>query len=604
VTETLAGLFYKSVDHYQKPDHLKVKKGGVWTPISSNDIRIAVEETAAGFESLGLKASDRVGILGENRPEWLYADLATLCSRATAVTIYPSLTASQILYILKDSGSRIVVASNKVQAEKILSVKAQAPDLQHVVVMDDTEVAGSQTLSSVREVGRGALAKDKDLIRRRAATVQPDDLATLIYTSGTTGDPKGVMLTHSNLGSNVETCAADIFAILGPKDSLLSFLPLCHVFERMGGEFVMLKRGCTIAYAESFDKVPQNLLEIKPTILISVPRLFEKVMARVQEKVATAPAFRQKLFAFGEATGRAAFEARQRGESLSPWLALKLALADRLVLKTVRAGLGGEVRVAVSGGAALPKEIGLFFGSMGLPILEGYGLTETSPVIAVNTPKNYRHGSVGKPIEGVQVKLAEDGEICVRGPNVMKGYYNKPEATAEAIDPEGFFHTGDVGRLDDDGYLYITDRKKDLIVTSAGKKIAPQPIEGLLKTHPLITELVMVGTGHNFPGAIVVPNFEALGRAAAEAGIPNESREKLIADPRATEIIEKAIASMSGDLAQYEKIKKVTLLPKDFSIEAGELTPTLKVKRRVVEEKYKDLIDKMYAGGHESHESR
>jgi long-chain acyl-CoA synthetase len=449
----------------------------------------------------------------------------------------------------------------------------------------------------VREVGRRALALDRDLIRRRAATVRPDDLATLIYTSGTTGDPKGVMLTHSNLGSNIETCAAEIFAILGPKDSTLSFLPLCHVFERMGGEFVMLKRGCTIAYAESFEKVPENLLEIRPTILISVPRLFEKVMARVQEKVALAPPFRQKLFAFAQATGRAAFETKQRGESLSPWLALKLAVADRLVLRTVLAGLGGAVRVAVSGGAALPKEIGLFFGSMGLPILEGYGLTETSPVIAVNTPKNHRHGSVGKPIAAVEVKIAEDGEICVRGPNVMKGYYNKPEATAEAIDPQGFFHTGDIGRLDD-GYLYITDRKKDLIVTSAGKKIAPQPIEGLLKTHPLIAELVMVGTGHNFPAALVVPNFTALGRAAAEAGIPNESREQLIADPRATEIIEKAVASMSADFAQYEKIKKITLLPKDFSIEAGELTPTLKVKRRVVETKYKDLIDRMYEGGH------
>ena len=598
MTETLAELFYSSVDHYQKADHLEVKKNGAWTQISSTDMRIAVEETAAGFEALGLKTADRVAILGENRPEWLYADLATLCSRATAVTIYPSLPANQILYILKDSGARIVVASNQIQAEKVLSVKAQAPDLLHVVVMDDTAVMGTQTLSSVREVGRRALALDKDLIRRRAATVRPDDLATLIYTSGTTGDPKGVMLTHANLGSNIETCAAEIFSILGPADSVLSFLPLCHVFERMGGEFVMLKRGCTIAYAESFDKVPQNLLEIKPTILISVPRLYEKVMGRVRDKVATAPPFRRKLFAFAEATGRAAFEAKQRGETLSPWLALKLAVAERLVLRTVRAGLGGCIKIAVSGGAALPKEIGLFFGSMGLPILEGYGLTETSPVISVNTPRNNRVGSVGKPIAGIEVRIAVDGEICVRGPNVMAGYYNKPEATAEVIDHEGFFHTGDIGRLDEDGYLYITDRKKDLIVTSAGKNIAPQPIEGLFKTHPLIAELVMVGNGHNFPAALVVPNFEALGRAAAAAGIPNESREDLIADPRIIEIIEQAIASMSGDLAQYEKIKKITLLPKDFSIDAGELTPTLKVKRRVVEAKYKDLIDRMYAGGH------
>jgi long-chain acyl-CoA synthetase len=598
VTETLAEIFYNSVDQYQKPDHLKVKRGPDWTSISSNEFRTAVEEVAAGFEALGLKATERVGILGENRPEWAYADLATLCSRATAVTIYPSLPPAQILYILKDSGVRIVVASNQVQAEKVLSVKAQAPELQHVVVMDDSAVLGTQTLSALRETGRRALALDKDLIRRRAKTVRPDDLATLIYTSGTTGDPKGVMLTHSNLGSNVETCAKEIFSILGPKDSVLSFLPLCHVFERMGGEFVMLKRGCTIAYSEAFEKVPQYLQEIRPTILISVPRLYDKVMTRVREKVATAPPFRQKLFAFAEATGREVFEASQRREAVSPWLKLKHAVAERLVLKTVRAGLGGQVRIAISGGAALPKEIGMFFGAMGLPILEGYGLTETSPVVSVNTPRNSRVGSVGKVIDGVEVKIAADGEICVRGPNVMRGYFNKPEATAEVIDGEGYFHTGDIGRLDEEGYLYITDRKKDLIVTSAGKNLAPQPIENLLKTHPLISELVMVGDGRHFPAALVVPNFDTLARVAAESGIQNASREALIADPKAIELVEQAIASLSGELAQYERIKKITLLPKDFSIDAGELTPTLKVKRRVVEAKYKDLIDRMYASPH------
>ncbi len=596
MTETLSEIFYNSVDQYQKPDHLKVKKNGAWTNISSADFRTAVEELAAGFESLGLKTAERVAIVGENRPEWAYTDMATLCSRATVVTIYPSLPPNQILYILKDSGARIVVASNQVQAEKVLAVKADAPDLQHVVVMDDAAVMGTQTFSSVREVGRRALALDKDLIRRRAATVRPDDLATLIYTSGTTGDPKGVMLTHSNIGSNVETCAKEIFSVLGPTDAVLSFLPLCHVFERMGGQFVMLKRGVTIAYAEAIDKVQQNLLEIKPTILVSVPRIYEKVMARVREKVAAAPPIRQKLFNFAESTGRAVFEANQAGETVSPWLSLKYALADRLVLKTVRAGLGGEIRIAVSGGAALPKEIGMFFGSMGLTILEGYGLTETSPVISVNTPWNNRTGSVGKPIAGIEVRIAGDGEIITRGPNVMRGYFNKPEATAEVIDREGFFHTGDIGRIDEDGYLYITDRKKDLIVTSAGKNIAPQPIENVLKAHPLIAELVMVGNARHFPTALVVPNFETLARAAASAGIDVGSREALVANPRVIELIEQAIASLSNDLAQYEKIKKITLLPHEFTIDAGELTPTLKVKRRVVETKYKDLIDRMYAG--------
>ncbi len=594
MTETLAEIFYNSVDQYQKADHLKVKKGGAWTPISSDEFRTAVEETAAGFESLGLKSTDRLGILGENRPEWAYTDLATLCSRATVVTIYPSLPANQILYILKDSGVRIVVASNQAQAEKVLAVKAEAPELQHVVVMDDAAVFGTQTLSSVREVGRRALALDKDLIRRRAATVRPDDLATLIYTSGTTGDPKGVMLTHANIGSNVATCAREIFSLLGPEDAVLSFLPLCHVFERMGGQFVMLKRGVTIAYAEGIDTVARNLLEIQPTILVSVPRIYEKVMGRVRDKVAGAPPARQKLFAFAERTGRAVFDAQQAGESVSPWLALKYKIADALVLRTVRAGLGGRVRIAVSGGAALPKEIGLFFGSMGLTILEGYGLTETSPVISVNTPTNNRTGSVGKPIDGVEVRIAGDGEILTRGPHVMQGYFNKPEATAEVIDHEGYFHTGDIGRIDEDGYLYITDRKKDLIVTSAGKNIAPQPIENLMKAHALIGELVMVGNARNYPTALVVPKFENLTRLAEQEGITNTSRAELIAHPRVIELIEQAIASMSGELAQYEKIKKITLIPHEFSIDAGELTPTLKVKRRVVEARYKDLIDRMY----------
>ena len=593
MTETLSKIFYDSVDGYAKPDHLKVKKDGAWKNISSAEFRTAVEEVSAGFSALGLKSLDRIALIGENRPEWAYCDLGGLCARATVVTIYPNLPANQAAYILKDSGARLVVASNREQTEKILSVRTQAPAVEHVIVMDDDlAIPGTQSLASVREAGRKALAFDKDLVRRNAAAVQPGDLATLIYTSGTTGDPKGVMLTHANIGSNVEECAKEIFGLLGPEDSILSFLPLCHVFERTGGEFVMLKRGVTIAYAENMDKVPSNLLEIRPTILIAVPRLYEKIMARVRDKVAAAAPFRQKLFAAAEQAGREVYLRKERNESIPFGLSIKHAILDRIVLSEVRARLGGRVKLSVSGGAALPKEIGIFFGAMGLPILEGYGLTETSPVITVNTPRFHRTGSVGKPIPGVEVKIAEDGEICTRGPHVMKGYFNKPEATAEAIDKDGYFHTGDIGRIDEDGYLYITDRKKDLIVTSGGKNIAPQPIENTLKTHPLIGEIVMVGNARNFPTALVVPNFENLGRSA---GVSDASREALVANPSAVELVQKAIDDLSKDLAQYERIKKITLLPKEFSIEAGELTPTMKVKRRVVEAKHKDLIDRMYA---------
>lgn len=596
MTQTLTDVFYNSVDTFKKSAHLREKRNDVWVDISSEDFKNAVEEVSAGLMSLGVKGTDRVAVMGENRPEWAYADIGALCARATSVTIYPSLPANQALYILNDSGAKVAFASNAKQAEKLLSVKSQAPSLEHIVVMDEIDMEGTMRMSALRDLGRKSLASDKDLVRRSAKSVTPDDLATLIYTSGTTGDPKGVMLTHGNIGSNIEAAGKAVFMWLSAEDSYLSFLPLCHVFERMGGLYTMLHRGVTIAYAESFEKVPANLLEVRPTILVSVPRLYEKVMTRVRDKVAGASPFKQKLFAMAEGAGREAFLARQRGEGVPLGAKLTLALLDGLVLKSVRAGLGGNVRLAVSGGAPLPRETAIFFGSMGIPIFEGYGLTETSPVITVNTPNDHRVGSVGKRIEGVEVKIAEDGEICSRGPHIMTGYYNKPDATKDAIDADGWFHTGDIGKFDDDGYLFITDRKKDIIVTSGGKNIAPQPIEGMLKTHPLMSEVVMVGNKRNFPTALIVPNFDTLGRWAGEQGLGSPSRDELVANPKAIALYESTVTTLSKDLAQFERIKKVTLLAKDFSIEAGELTPTLKVKRRVVENKYQDLIDKMYSG--------
>jgi len=489
----------------------------------------------------------------------------------------------------------VAFASSAAQVKKLAEVRDKAPHLQHVIRFDDPPQEGTLSLDEVRARGREALAADREAVKRRAAEVGPDDLATLIYTSGTTGDPKGVMLTHDNIVSNVHGGLA-AFGDIGPADLALSFLPLCHIFERMGGHYLLLQQGVSIAYAESVEKVPANMAEVRPTIMLSVPRLYEKMYARVNEKVAGDPALRQRIFHWALGVGRKAFQARVEHRTPGALLRAQHGLADRLVFNKIRERTGGRLRLFISGGAPLAREIAEFFGAVGLLILEGYGLTETSPVIAVNRPDKMKPGSVGPPIQGVEVKIAEDGEILTRGPHVMKGYYNKPEATAEVIDRERWFHTGDIGLLDAEGFLVITDRKKDIIVTSGGKNIAPQPIENQLKTNPLIAEIVMIGNKRNFPSALIVPNFDNLQKWAKAQGLTAASKEELVRDPRVVALYDQTVQALTKDLAQFERIKKIALLPREFTLEAGELTPTLKVKRRVVEQKYKDVIDRLYEG--------
>jgi long-chain acyl-CoA synthetase len=592
---TLCDIFYHSIDTYQKGAHLKVKRGGEWRSISSAEYRIAVEEVTLGLRALGVEKGDRVAILSENRPEWAYADLASLCAGAIDVPIYATLTPQQVLYILNDSEAKICFVSTPAQAAKVVEVKDQAKALRQVVLFDPTPLPGTMPLEELRAKGRLILAKDPGTVRARASEAKPEDVATFIYTSGTTGDPKGVMLTHSNLVSNVLASSAP-FAGMGAADTALSFLPLCHVFERMAGHYLMLWKGVTIAYAESVEKVPENMQEVQPSLVLSVPRLYEKIYARVHEKVAADPPARQKIFRWALGVGHERF--RHEVERTSPGLGLRLkaALAEALVFKKIKARTGGKLRLFVSGGAPLSREIAEFFGAVGLLILEGYGLTETSPVISVNLPERMKPGTVGPPIEGVEVKIADDGEILTRGPHVMKGYYKKPEATAEAIDKDGWFHTGDIGIIDPGGVLAITDRKKDILVTSGGKNIAPQPIENRLKTNPFITEVVMVGNRRNFASALVIPNFDSLEKWARGKGLAFGSREELVSNPEVREHVKREIDRFSEDLAQFEKIKRVAVLPREFSIEGGELTPTLKVKRRVVEQKFKDVIDKLYEG--------
>ena len=593
--QTLGDIFYGTVDTLNKPEHLKVKRDGAWRGISSEEFRRAVEELSMGLRALGVEKGDRVAILSENRPEWAFADLAALTAAAVDVPIYATLTPSQVLYILKDSEAKVCFVSNLTQAKKIAEVKGRAPMLKHVIRMENGPgfPEGSVSLDEVRARGREALAKEPDAVRRRAAEVKPEDLATLIYTSGTTGDPKGVMLRHSNLVSNTLS-AHKVFASLGPDDVALSFLPLCHVFERMAGHYLMLLAGATIAYAESVEKVPDNMGEVQPTVMCSVPRLYEKMYARVNEKVAGDPPLRQKIFRWAIGVGRESFAHRVNKTQPGALLKLKVAVADKLVFSKIKARTGGRLRLFVSGGAPLAREIAEFFGAAGLLILEGYGLTETSPVITVNRPEDLKPGSVGKPLENIEVKIAEDGEILTRGPHVMTGYFNKPEATAEAIDKDGWFHTGDIGIIDAQGFLIITDRKKDILVTSGGKNIAPQPIENLIKTNPFFAEIVMVGNKRNFPAALVVPNFDNLEKWARARGISVSSREDLIGKAEVKAHYEALVNELTKDLAQFEKIKKIALLDKEFTLEAGELTPTLKVKRRFVEQKYQAVIDDLY----------
>ena len=591
--KTLTDLFYAAVAA-NRPDHLKVKRDGTWRDISSDEYRTAVEELSEGLVVLGVAPGDKVAILSENSPEWAYADFATLAARAVDAPVYATLTPDQVAYILNDSESKVVFVSTPAQADKVAAIRSQVPNVTHVIRMLETEgfPAGTSSMAEVRATGRALLQKDPDSVRRRAQGNRPDDLATLIYTSGTTGDPKGVMLSHDNLVSNVQ--AGMQVLQFRPDDVALSFLPLCHSFERMAGHYLMLSAGATIAYAESVETVPQNMLEVRPTLMCSVPRLYEKIHARILDKVAADPPLRQKIFRWAMAVGRRRFQHQLAKTTPGPLLALQIGAAERLVFGKIKARTGGRLRLFVSGGAPLAKEIAEFFGAAGLTICEGYGLTETSPVISVNRPEAIRPGTVGQAIDRVEIKIAADGEILTRGPNVMKGYFKKPEATAEAIAPDGWLHTGDIGTLSDDGYLTITDRKKDIIVTSGGKNIAPQPIENLIKTHALIGEVVMVGNRRNFVSAVVVPAFDNLKEWARKKDLGALSRQEMIARSEVQALYEGIVGERTQHLANYEKIKKVVLVADEFSVDSGELTPTLKVKRRIVEKKLETAIDKLY----------
>jgi long-chain acyl-CoA synthetase len=549
--------------------------------LSTKDFFERIRDLSLGLSALGLARGDRAAIISESRPEWLIADLAILTAGGVTVPVYPTLAAHQARHILHDAGARWVIVSTAAQAEKVQQVRRELPALEAILQIEPGGIAAGSvpTLDDLAARGHARIVASWGVAKEykdAARAIQPGDLATLIYTSGTTGEPKGVMLTHGNLSSNMQ---ASIEALrVAEADVALSFLPLSHAFERLVS-YVYLASGTTLVFAESIETIARDIAAARPTVMTAVPRVFEKLHARITEKGSTGPLIKRLLFKWAISKGR-------RGGLLK-------GLADRLVLRKIREGLGGRLKYLVSGSAPLSKEIAEFFQACGFKILEGYGLTETAPVLTVNPPGAPRLGTVGRAVRGVELRIAEDGEILARGPNIMAGYYNKPEATAAVLD-NGWLHTGDIGELDASGYLRITDRKKDLLVTSGGKKIAPQPIEARLKASPLVGEAVLLGDRRKFPAVLLVPDFAVLERRLRGLGRPIASREELAGRDDVRALYQELIDALNRELAQFERIKRMAILPREFTIESGELTPTLKVKRKVVEERYKDAIAELY----------
>jgi len=586
--KTVLDLYRREVETTRDQHYFHYTLEGHAT-LSTEEFFARTSSLAVGLEKLGVGRGDRVMLLTDNRPEWHMVDLATIDLGAADVPIYGTLTPAQVAYQVQDSGSKVAVAENADQMAKFLEIQDQCPGLSHLIQIEGPRAAGVLTLEEVIDSGRSGDAED--LFWQRADRVSAEDLLTLIYTSGTTGKPKGVTLTHENLVRNVLPSAER--ATVGPEDFCLEFLPLCHVFERMLG-YLYMYRGVTKAYCSVYH-VGDLVATIRPTVFASVPRIYEKVYDKVMDKVNNAPAVRRALFDWAVGTGRKAYPKVLAGDAPG---GLGYTVADKLVLSKVREALGGRLRFCISGGAPLPLFINEFFHSIGIRILEGYGLTETSPVIAVNGLAGgmTKLGTVGKPISNVEVKIAEDGELCVKGPSVMKGYWELPEKTAEVFDADGFFLSGDIAEIDGDGFIRITDRKKDLIVTGGGKNIAPQPIEAELKRSPLVDNAVIIGDRRPYLVVLLSPNTEELEKWAKNEGIEFSTTEEMTRHPKLAEAFADVVETTNSTLASYEQIKKHVVLPLMLSIEDGTLTPTLKVKRRVVETQYSDLIEQLYAG--------
>jgi long-chain acyl-CoA synthetase len=592
ITEMFDNVTKKFLDESRPAIMHKVDKE--YRGIRFSELRRNVELFSLGLASLGLMKDDKVAIISENRPEWLISDMAIVSLGAVDVPIYPTLTAKQIEFIFNDAKVKMAIVSNQSQLNKVLKIRDAVKSLKKIIVMtvkEGVENGNNIGFPKVYELGSEFEKENRNFFSAALRKIKPDDLLTIIYTSGTTGNPKGVMLTHNNLVSNILASATVI--PIGPDDTLLSFLPLCHSFERMAGYYTAFACGATVAYAESPETVRDNLLEIHPTIVTTVPRLFERIQSRLQKQIDNSSPVSKKIFYWAVEVGRKYAADRKKGV-VSPVLKTQHAIADKLVFQKLRERTGGRMKFFVSGGAALPRALGEFFESVGITIIEGYGLTETSPVLSANRLDDYEFGTVGKPIPGVSIKIAADGEILAKGPNIMRGYFNNKEATEEVIDRDGWFHTGDIGVFNARGMLVITDRKKHLFVSSGGKNIAPQPIENLFLQSKYIDQFVLIGDRRMFLTALIVPDFDALQEYADRNKIPYSNPAELSGIPEIHSLIEKDIQTLQKDLANFERVRKFALLDHPFSIEDGEITPTLKIKRKVVEHRYSHVIEKMY----------
>ncbi|MBT9586087.1 long-chain fatty acid--CoA ligase [bacterium] len=594
-TSTLPKLFRQAFERHNAANrnYLGCKINGVYRFETYQQIRDKVENFASALIELGFQSKDRVGQISNNRPEWVITDMGTMHAGGIHAPLYPTLAGEAIEYILRDSGARIAVCATPRHLEAVLACEKELPTLEHIVCMFDPGSAESSrklwSWDAFLQLGADNLSRHKAEIEKRVEATVSTDVCGLVYTSGTTGEPKGAMLMHGNFCSNALTAVP--LLEFKTDDLELSFLPLCHVFERVA-YYCVTSVGASIAYAESVDTVGANMKEVRPTVMPSVPRLFEKIYARITDKVKSGSLPKRKLFAWAMSVGQKHQQAKMAGK-LNPVLKLEYAMAHKLVLSKLHQETGGRIRLFCSGGAPLRKDVGEFFLSAGFVLTEGYGLTETSPVITFNPLHRPKNGTVGKVIPDVKVKIAEDGEILCQGPNVMLGYFGKAQATRDAIDDDGWFHTGDIGMMDDEGYLAITDRKKDLLVMSNGKNVAPQPIEQLVQSSPLIEQCVVLGDNKKFISALIVPTYANLKDWCAQNGVAHDPRA-LAEDPKLKEYLQSEVNRICADLSAYEKVKAIALLPAELTLENGEMTPTLKVKRKVVNQKYAAKIASLY----------
>jgi long-chain acyl-CoA synthetase len=589
---TLVEVYERVARDHAKPDTLNYKRGGVWHSISATEMLARSRRIALGLYSLGVRKDDRVALMSESRVEWVLADQGCIFAGAVCVPIYPTLTPPQAAYILKDSGARAFFVSDRAKFDEIEAVLAECPAIEHVVLFDSTAESKLLTLEQLQGRGREVEGQRPELAAELARAARPEDLATIIYTSGTTGEPKGVMLTHANMVSNLIDSSNHL--AFGETDSALSVLPLSHGFERQAMN-MYLHHGMSVYFGESLETIGVNLREVHPTVFVGVPRIYEKILAKVQDRAMAKSRLNGAVFSWAVEIGKQCAQLASDRRQIPLLLSLKRKVADLLAFARWRQAMGGRIRIFISGGAPLSDDVALAFAGARMPIVQGYGLTETSPVITTGQLHDNRIGAAGKPIRNVEVRIAADGEIETRGPNIMRGYWNKLAETRAVFTDDGWFKTGDIGKLDADGYLTITDRKKELFKTSGGKYIAPQPIEQLIKGSRFVNQVVVIGNARKFPSVLIVPDWEQLQSYAKLKGLNLSGKEEFCRHPRIIDLFERQIAARTQTLAQFEKIKRVALLARELTVETGELTPTLKVKRRVVDEKYREVIDRMYA---------